>query len=182
MNCSRAQKLIALYVGDDASGRKSRRVETHLEACAACREFAARLQASQNALRELRGEAVDEAVLRQIRQQVLARVGRAGYPLGGLPRWRWAYALAAALMLAAGVWFLPRREPPVPMPRKVARTPAAPLAAPAARPVPMQAVARVRKRARRKPRRPVSSQPLLVKFETSDPNVVIYWIVDRNGG
>jgi hypothetical protein len=58
----------------------------------------------------------------------------------------------------------------------------APLTQPVVRPhQPKVLVARVRRRPRQKAPR-FKSEPLVVKMITDDPQVVIYWLVDQNGG
>ncbi len=171
MNCRRFEELFALHVEGDLPERKRRAVDEHMAGCEACRDFAARLEASQRAVKDLRDEAVDAEALEEIRGRVLARIA-ADAPA---PRfsWRFAYAAAAVLAVAAVVWVSRRApEPPPPLPRPVASMPAPAL--PEAVPKPPV------RRAVRKPR-PVPKprpEPLLVKLETSDPNVVIYWIVE----
>jgi hypothetical protein len=88
--------------------------------------------------------------------------------------WEWALAVAA-IVVAIFVWRIPRVEnlPVQPTRVAVAKEPAstAPLEAPKTH------VRKVR-RAGREP----APQPLRVKMFTSDPDVVIYWIVDRKEG
>jgi hypothetical protein len=111
-------------------------------------------------VRGLREEEVDDAVLAAVRRRVMAEVGRRR------PFWLWGYALAAGLavvVLAIGLW--PRPAVPPPPVAPVLRLPApevakSPLPPPAPRP----------------------SEPLLVKMFTDDPDVVIYWIIDRKNG
>ncbi len=82
-------------------------------------------------------------------------------------RWAWALAaVAAALVLSIGHW---RATPPaVEPPQKAA-------AAKIGRPTKTAPVKHVRKK-----RQP--AEPLRVKMFTSDPDVVIYWIVDKKDG
>jgi hypothetical protein len=81
--------------------------------------------------------------------------------------WEWALAAAAAIVLTIALWpGKPPRKPPE-------RAAAAKIAGPARTPV--APVKRVRKK------RP-PAEPLRVKMFTSDPDVVIYWIVDKKEG
>lgn len=182
MNCRRFEKSIALYVEGDLAGRKARRVGEHLEACRECREFAARLEATQSAVKELRGETVEEAALDGIRARVLERLG--AMP-AVRPAWSWrlASALAAAVLVAGVFWVATDRSaPPLPRPAVVA-PPAPQLAVVPTAPRAVTRVAKRRKPAAPKQARPqTQSEPLLVKLETSDPDVVIYWIVEPKGG
>jgi hypothetical protein len=85
------------------------------------------------------------------------------------PRSRWALALAAvaaAILIAVGRWHL--TPPPEKPPQKAA-------AAKIGRPTRTAPVKHVRKQ------RP-PAEPLRVKMFTSDPDVVIYWIVDKKEG
>ncbi|MEK7406458.1 MAG: hypothetical protein AAB225_15255 [Acidobacteriota bacterium] len=170
MTCGRFERWIALEVEGDLPARKAGRLARHLEACDGCRELAASLRASQAALRALREEPVSEAELRLVRQRVLACV-RAGEAVraGWL---RWAWVGAAALVLVAGLSLWRPRPVEAPPPPAVARVEAPIPAVVPSEPAPA--------RPRPKPERPAG--PLLVRLETADPQVVIYWIFDENGG
>ncbi len=91
-------------------------------------------------------------------------------------RWAWALAAAAAIVMAIGLWrgphLGPQKEPPkmaaaarIGRPTRTERVVAAPVK---------------HVRAHRKQLPPAES--LKVKMYTSDPDVVIYWIVDRKEG
>lgn len=85
--------------------------------------------------------------------------------------WEWALAAAAALIMVLGLWRIrPEEKPPQ-------RAAAAKIVGPTReqRAVAVAPVKHVRKR-----RAPV--EPLRVKMFTSDPDVVIYWIVDKKEG
>ncbi len=124
----------------------------HLASCAECRMLAEDLRLNAAALREMRVRPA---------------------------RWPWPVAAAAAVVMAIGIW---RAAPdpqtalvagkgdrsllPLPPPRSLA---ADLKAGQSLRPV--------------KERRHVgAAEPLKVKMLTSDPDVVIYWIVDRKEG
>ena len=112
----------------------------HLASCAECRALAEDLRLNAVALREMRVR----------------------------PPMRWAWALAAALVIAIGLWRVrPAEKPPE-------RAAAAKIVGPT-RTAAVAPVKRVRKK--RKP-----AEPLRVKMFTSDPDVVIYWIVDKKEG
>jgi anti-sigma factor RsiW len=177
MNCRQIEREIALYVEGDLPGRKQRQVGEHLAACGRCRDLVAGLEASQAMVKSLRGDEADDASLDEIRARVMANLRAEPQPRRS---WRWAYAAAAALALVAVTWlFRPQYTPPE-LPRPVIAVPPVPsLAALPHRPA--QAV-------RRRRPRPVpalhgqrSAEPLVVKLETSDPDVVIYWIIDSKG-
>jgi hypothetical protein len=87
-------------------------------------------------------------------------------------RWEWALAAAAAVVMAIATWKVTRVDkiPTQPMPVAVA----------AAKPLEALHGPAPRKRAKR--HLVPAAEPLRVKMLTSDPDVVIYWIVDRKEG
>jgi hypothetical protein len=175
MDCKKSQRWIALHVEGDLPGRKAARLERHLAECAGCREFASRMEASQAAWKAVGAEPVDEAALREVRARVLARV--AAERPRAFPLWRWAAVTAAVALISGTGYVVPNListlppPPPGPGPIVVVQPPVPP-------PRP-QAVARVVPVRKPKPvvKAAEPAQPLLVKLETDDPNVVIYWIV-----
>jgi hypothetical protein len=183
MNCGRYEKRIALYVERDLSEGKARRLERHLAGCERCRDVLAELEASQAAVKSLGAEPVERAAYDQIRARVLQQIAAAPVRPAGRP-WRWAWAAAAAAAIVAGWFALRPGQTPAPVRRpatEIARSnmpePPQVVMPPPARPKP--SARRVRRPAVRQ-RRP-SAAPLVVKLETEDPNVVIYWIVDDTG-
>jgi hypothetical protein len=86
-------------------------------------------------------------------------------------RWEWALAAAAAIVMAVATWKVTRVEKLPMQPVRVAVSAAKPVVA-GHGPAP------------RKAKRHLSpaAEPLRVKMFTSDPDVVIYWIVDRKEG
>ncbi|HWQ54440.1 MAG TPA: zf-HC2 domain-containing protein [Bryobacteraceae bacterium] len=172
MSCARWEERIALAVEGDLPARESAGLEAHLAGCPGCREFRAELLESQAVLKELRSGDVAAPVLDRIRGRVMARVAeqpaRAAFPW----RWMWVPVCAAALTV---VLLRPQEVPEVPPPPvPVAAIPSAPAPAPIRWPRP----AVVRAAAVRHQERAEPLPPLLVRFETDDPNVVIYWIVE----
>ncbi|MBM3745882.1 MAG: hypothetical protein FJW34_08795 [Acidobacteria bacterium] len=171
MSCRRFEKDVALWVEGDLPPRQARRLEAHLPACPDCQQLVEGLRASQAALKELHAEAVEED-LAAVRLRVLARIRTERPQRRG---WAWAYALGASLAVAAAVWvLLPRPSaPPLPPPRMLKPAPvevARPAPPAAARPRPTRA----------KP--PAAPEPLLVKLYTDDPDVIIYWLIEKTGG
>jgi anti-sigma factor RsiW len=170
MNCEECQERIAV----DAD---SAEVERHLETCAECREFRARLDQVLGLLQETHREALGEAELLQVRERVRERISagrRRRVPV-------WAGGLAAALALLA-VWIAQRQERPASDRERplaaVVRSETVPKPAPTA-PVKTTSPARARRVRHAQPRPP--AEPLTVKLITDDPNVVIYWIIDGKG-
>jgi Putative zinc-finger len=171
MSCEAFEKLVALDAGGDLAPAEAARLGAHLEACAPCRELVRGIGESQAALKALSEDAPNDDALALWRRGLLARID--SQPRRRAPGWGWAWAAAAAVALVAFL-AVPRKAPPSPTP--LARlTPAAVLPAPQ----PPAPVVHRRPRHRRAPA-PVP-EPLLVKLETSDPNVVIYWIVEGKG-
>jgi len=127
----------------------------HLATCAECRWLAEELRLNAVALRELRAQT----------------------PRSPAVRWEWALAAAAAIVIGFFVWKPTRIEKlPImaahgaaPQQEQLSRFPA---------PVAQGHTVRV-KHVQKKQVRP---EPLRVKMFTSDPDVVIYWIVDRKEG
>jgi len=87
-------------------------------------------------------------------------------------RWEWALAAAAAIVMAVATWKVTRVEKLPMQPVRVAVAAAKPLEAGHGR----VALKRVRRHST------PAAEPLRVKMFTSDPDVVIYWIVDRKEG
>jgi len=210
MTCESFEPQIALLVEGDLSEMEAARVETHLRTCASCRAFRTELIESQNALKSLAREDLDPAALAAVRRRVRHALGQeSGRRERWIP-WALAasiFAVAAALWLVA----LRRPEPRAPeATAEVApRPPAAPPQSPAPTPAPaVEEAAAVRRaeapsRAPRgvpRPRRDAppdvreslaaapegaaapAEGPLVIKLVTTDPDVVIYWLVEPNGG
>jgi anti-sigma factor RsiW len=174
VNCSQWERQLALLVEGDIGEREAREVEVHLAACSACREFVAELRESQAALRELGGEEVDGVALAAVRHRVLAQVESRTSAWRFVRRWWHAVpvGVAAAVMMAVVLWpRVPEVEPP---PALAVWTPPAPEVVRSAAPPVMRRVPEIKAA--------VAAEPLLVKFFTDDPDVVIYWIIDQNGG
>jgi hypothetical protein len=194
MSCEAFEKLIALDAGGDLAPAEAAQLQAHLEACAPCRELARSIGESQAGLKALAGAGLDEDALARWRRGLLARID--AEPRRRILGWRWAWAAAAAMALVAlvAVPQLPRRTPskgPVASPRSPVAQAVPPALAsppPVARAVPSASARPPRPPAAIAHRRPLHppapapvAEPLLVKLETADPNVVIYWFVDRKG-
>ena len=199
MSCTSFENWIALYVEGDLARRKARRLERHLDECPACRDLAASLKESQQALKSLRSEAFDGAALEQVRSRVLGELAARAQAPSWFYRWDWRFALAGLLLataLGVTVWRVARREAPKPNSARI--TVESPLPRPpTAGVVPAAPVRKAtRRRAAHGPKLELArtpaeairaeshqaSEPLMVKLVTDDPDVVIIWLVDRNGG
>jgi anti-sigma factor RsiW len=167
MNCVDWEERIALYAGGDLAPAEAQGVERHVAECAGCRVLLSGLRESLSLAREAHGEPVDAAHFAAVRARVLAKLES-----GPARRWRfgWMYAMAAAaVVVLMAVW--PRREEHMVLP-----TPQAPAAASVAKVTVKPPV--------RRPRftRPAApTETVLVKLETDNPDVVIYWIAETKG-
>ncbi len=190
MNCAGFEKLIALHVEGDLPERKGRAIAEHLKICEHCQEFAEKLKASQALLKSLAEESVDDAVLEELRERIVNRLGTATERLW-FPVWRYAVGagLTALVLLAA----ITIRHPSKDRVADVPRVPSQQLATEAAGQAPTLArssSARAMKGKRAVHRRehfqgslkastkPQQSVQLTVKLVTDDPNVVVYWLID----
>jgi anti-sigma factor RsiW len=190
MNCAGFEKLIALHVEGDLPKRKGRAVAEHLKICEPCREFAEKLKASQALLKSLSQESVDDAVLEELRERILNRLGtateRQRFPV-------WRYAVGAALIVLVVLAAITVRRPSKNRVAEIPRVTSQPLATVAvgqAPALPRSSFARAAKGKRAVHRReyfqapltasakPRQSAQLTVKLVTDNPNVVIYWLTD----
>jgi predicted anti-sigma-YlaC factor YlaD len=173
MNCRDWEERIALHSGGDLPPAEASDTESHLQACASCRDFAAELREHAAWMREVHRELPGTADFAAMRAGVLERLERRRRPAAWGLVWAGGLAAIAALVL---LWFeTPRREPAKPTPQvAVAKPPVQTVENPLARPV--------RRRHRAHAIRPKQTpEPLVVKLTTDDPDVVIYLVVDPKG-
>jgi hypothetical protein len=203
VSCGEWEARIALLVEGDLPDGEAGAVEAHLAGCAGCRRFAEELRESQRDLRSLGEEDPDRRALAAVRRRVLEALDR---PARRSPVF---VALAAAAGIVALAVFLSWEgadrlsEPPAPAPVTTAARPVpAEIPPPSLAPVEPERQATspavapsgsVRRPARRlvmmvEPAPPVAegtppegSRPA-IKIVTSDPDVVIYWVTDPEGG
>ena len=185
MSCDRVYE-IGLWVEGDLPAAESAALERHLSECRSCRDEVEAIRGSQRLLKDLSAESLQPAVYSAVRARVMARIQRPSRA----SRWRWA---AAAAALACGLMLMMvLRRPSVPArPPAAARAAAVqPVTAPprTAQPdlphVPARAGTVHRARHGSPAPRPAAAaarQPLKIQLFTSDPEVVIYWIVDPKG-
>ncbi|HEV8148461.1 MAG TPA: hypothetical protein VGP79_18855 [Bryobacteraceae bacterium] len=187
MNCQECERLLA---ADETSAGLDR----HLAECVECRELAADLRANAEAFREMTAmpmPSVRGAVLGQVRARETRRQ---------VARWGWALAAAAAMLM---VFVATRQAPEVQ--RQATRSPA--LQEEQRRATPLagsekRLAAQQNRQATRSPalliaremrqqasplagsekRAPAPQEPLKVKMLTSDPDVVIYWLIEPKEG
>ncbi len=164
MNCGRFESMIALDVEGDLPVRQSARLAQHLEDCSGCRQFAEEMRASQAWWKSVRLEAPPPSVLTEVRWP---KPGRTIF----WPWLRWApLAVTAGLFMAMLAGMMSRRPELAPPKLEIAAVVPVPPTLPVARVNPV----------RKRPPKP-KPEPLLVKLVTDDPEVVIYWLVDRKG-
>jgi anti-sigma factor RsiW len=182
MRCHHSEDDLALYVEGDLGEARQREIAAHLEECGACCAFVAELRESQAVFKCLRGEMVSAAALSDVRNRVLAGVA---VSRGRMPWGRWLYAVAglACVVVAVVVFTPPRRggvAAPVIKSREATETAqtgwsdrpkhSAEPTTPALRATPPFQGGEKAK------------QQVVVKLLTDDPDIVIYWLIDENGG
>ena len=160
MSCSHFEERLALYASCDLDPLEATQVELHLQDCSPCRVF---LQEIRQSLALLDEEPVDSAAIDAVRERTLAALRPA-------PLHLWRYAAAVSLLSGGLSWGGWPTELPGPPAVSVAVAP------PNLPPAPAPAPVLVRTK---KVRKVVGEhESVVVKLETSDPNVVIYWITD----
>ena len=172
---------LALYAGGDLTASESAAVAQHLDQCAECRNKAEELRHATEWLRTVAVEP-DAGQVYTLRESVRS----ATVPT---PRWRFfGFAAAVAACLALIIFGVPRFKPvqqgpslTTVLPPIVSSSPVAPLILPSRD---WQGAVRAKAHVRKK----ASPQLALVaknnedapviRVRTSDPNIVILWVVD----
>jgi hypothetical protein len=169
MNCVEWETRVALHAGGDVTGSEAVEVERHLGECSGCQMLWSGVRESLAVLRAAHAELPAEANFTAVRSRVMAELERGARPW---LRFAWISGVSVATALLLLVVFWPTRAVPE-VPRMLARIPPAIDAAkvtPAVHTRVRSVVAQVAPSPRR--------VPLTVKFQTPDPNIVIYWIAD----
>ena len=179
MNCSDWEERIALHAGGDLPSEEAAEVERHLRECAGCQVLASGLKQSLALLKEAHEDPLPAAHFSAVRARVVAELEQARRPMW---QWAWSLGLAAALVALLVMLALRPGRTPVAVRSNRSLTVAA-LSPPGVResvsaPPPHRRV--VRRKVNREPTPQL--EPLIVKLQTDDPNVVIYWIADRKRG
>ena len=179
MNCRDWEERIALHAGGDLPSAEAAEVERHLRECAGCQVLASGLKQNLVLLKEAHDEPLAPVHFSAVRARVMAELEQKRRPLWA---WAWSFGLAAAAVallvtLALRPGRTPERRAPV---VAVNHPPVVVVHEPAVPPPPHRRVAR-------RVVRPIvpdapDPEPLIVKLQTDDPNVVIYWIADRKRG
>jgi hypothetical protein len=198
MNCGDSQKLIALYMEGDLAAAGLSELENHLASCDSCRAFAEELRESQETFKSLRHERMDESALHRLRHRVMGEVRRMDslpwhvrlerFLYLGLRRGPALAGLALFLAISGAIWYaVPPSEVPPPQIAQPLPPPTVTFEPVNTAPGPVHAAARPQRRPRAAAP-PVLEHPaeerreVLVKLLTDDPNIVIYWLVEQNGG
>lgn len=155
MTCEEAELLLA-------GGHADASVENHLRFCANCRALEEEMAANALALHSLRDAELPGLKLRK-RQ----------------PARPWIAAAAAAALLVLIAHQASERRPVVvaSLHPRTETTPASVTETVKAFPKPAPKIY-VRRKPKSVPRSTPPAEPLLVKMLTSDPDVVVYWVVD----
>jgi anti-sigma factor RsiW len=205
LKCS--ENDIALYVEGELAPAPARAIQAHLVSCNACRNLAASLEDSQAMLKSLRQDTVSPAALSSVRTRVLAEIHAAA---AWRPWRRWVYAVAGATFAVVIGFGVIDRAPKTAVVQEIVEqvpaTPAVPVPSENTPPLLQtknravidraysadnagSAVGAVYDRAPSGGTLPdedrVTSSPpppLVVKLLTDDPNIVIYWLVEKTDG
>lgn len=166
MNCREWEERIASDLDDSAVAR-------HVADCAGCQVFASGLRQALAELRAAHKEEIAPAHYAAVRARVMAE-------LQPRRRWGWAWAAVAAGAIALAAVSLEQRMRVAELPRTTAAAviPDAPLEISRAKGA-GGALPPARGSVRKTGTRAV--EQILVKIETSNPEVVIYWIAETKG-
>ncbi|HWR50918.1 MAG TPA: zf-HC2 domain-containing protein [Bryobacteraceae bacterium] len=208
MKCGRYEEWIALDAGGDLAPNDAQRLTRHLAECAACRESAEAMAAARTEFRTLADDQIDEADLAAVRRGVRARIAEQQTPRTAFGL-RWVLAAAtAAVALIAAILLAPERNNALPPPA-IATQPnrAATVTERQHQPQPgatsyertraTNAVSGLRQkratasgtlqatghepRALQPAPSVVAVSPDVVRIQTPDPNVVVYWVLESKG-
>ena len=174
MNCAEWEERIALHAGGELTDGS---VERHLAECPGCQVFASGMRQTVAALRADERE-IGEAHYAAVRARVMAEVGRARR------RWIWVWAAAAVCTAVVAGVGIERRMRVEELPMVARAAPVAPPVVARVRAPESPAVRAVKRAAMRHEERQknlAAPEEVLVKIETDDPDVVLYWITETKG-
>ena len=184
MNCQEWEERIALYVAGDRAAADAGETERHIAGCAGCQVFWSGMKQSLEWLREAHQEEIAPAHYAAVRARVMTQLER-----GRAPWWKqvWVYrvGLAAVVVVIALMMARPHAQSP-----RVAMAKAAVVevsadagqgagSRPGGLPHYRHAVVSEASRTRRSGGLPHNAETILVKLETDNPDVVIYWIAEK---
>ncbi len=158
MSCTHLEERLALYAGGDLDPVEAAKIELHLNGCAECRAFLGEMNAS---LAALQTETLEWAAVDVMHQRTISALRPAAFPF-----WRYAAAVAVVMGGLASWHFKPSAPIPLPV-----------VSAAVTQPKMLPVIAPVVVRAK-KARRVEKHESMVVKLQTDDPDVVIYWITD----
>lgn len=108
MSCSYFEELIAWASSEDLTAEEQAQLDAHLEQCAACRQFAADMTVSQEAVGSLASVPLPTSALAEFRErlehQLEQEASTPGHRLLSMAAMRWAAVIAMALSVW---WWLP---------------------------------------------------------------------------
>ena len=160
------EERVALYAGGDLRAGAAE-VERHMGECSGCQVLWSGVRESLAMLRTAHDELPDAAQFTAVRARVMADLERCARPWRRLA-WISGMGAVAAVLLFMALW--PARVDPVPVRMLASIPPARPAVAPVP-PVRTPAVRQATVRTRQR-------EPITIKLQTSDPNIVIYWLAD----
>lgn len=169
MNCLDWEERIALHAGGDLVGEEAAEVERHVGDCAACQVFWSGLRETLGELRDVHAEGPEPAHFVTVRAGVMAEIER-GRRIWRRLAWVSGVGIAAAVMVAVLVRPGPLPKLPAPVAMSI---PPAEVARPVARSMPP---GRRRQPALAAPHSSKEREAVMVKYQTADPDIVIYWI------
>ena len=163
MNCLEWERKIA-------TESESAELGEHLAVCPSCREFAREIEANRAAIRAV---TVDPSVYAAVRQSVLAGIQAERRRRAW---WMWSAAAAACMAIFTVSMLVARFNsvaPPAPITfAKVA---------PKIEWTPVVQHSRPRTRHAHTAEMAITTEPLMIKMLTNDPDVIIVWLVDPKG-
>ncbi len=177
MNCQEWEERIALYAAGDGGATDTGETERHIAGCAGCQVFWSAMKQSLEWLREAHQEEIAPARYAAVRARVMAQLES-----GRAPWWKQVWVCGLGIAAVAAVVVLIAVRPHAESPRAPMVMPAAVVASAAdaghgagSRP----GVDRRGALWAHLPHRP--AETILVKLETDNPDVVIYWIAEKKG-
>jgi hypothetical protein len=143
--------------------------------CSECQDQIFDGELGQDALVHLTGCDECRVLDREVRlnASAMAAMREDVVPVRSRRRWRWVVAAAATVLAVIGFAYRPE---PVAVPQQVAVVEPHPVAPVLPKPVAAKRVPARRVRPAKTVQQP--AEPLLVKFLTDDPDIVIYWLID----
>jgi hypothetical protein len=206
MNCKQYEHAIALLVTGDLPHRKARRVQRHVDECAACQHTAEALRANHDAVRSLAGIEIDSGLRDMLHLRVFGAIDdttqarrdgeknaalRCGDPIGAYQarargrRLRYATAYAGLAVLIACVaaigWMQYQPDARLdPKAHTVAVEPNLQTQQASSVPVPSKSQVSEPRIVNSNAREP--KQSTVVRLYTDDPRVVFFLVSDYTGG